>query len=51
MTPEEKKIMEKKWKAFQRKKFKNVSHITREMLEEARIEFMKKYVNRNIQTK
>jgi len=47
MTPEEKKILEKKWKAFQRKKFKNVSHITREMLEEARIEFFKIYVKYN----
>ena len=45
MTPEEKKILEKKWKAFQRKKFKNVSHITREMLEEARFKFIKMYDN------
>ena len=44
MTPEEKEILEKKWKFFKRRRFKNVSHITREMLEEARNEFFKKYV-------
>ena len=51
MTDDEKKILEKKWKFFKRRRFKNAPIITYEMLEEARIEFMKKYVNRNIQAK